>query len=237
MKLSNQSGEKPLWSQLYDLLEKRILEGEYKEGSLMPPETVLMEEFGVSRVTVRQAMEKLMNSNLIIRKRGKGTFVLKRENKLATTFQSSFFGVREENNKNDRRVICVSYEKPPIEAAYFFGITEDTKVLRVVRETYANGKPMTYYESYLNPIVGLDENTDFSESMYQKLESVNFPITQVKEKITAKMMNKSEKEIFELTGQHAVMDRIRMGSSKDTPVEYTISKYVAEGYELTINLK
>ena len=54
MKLSFQSGQKPLWSQLYDILESRILNGEYKEGEVLPSEMSLMEEFGVSRVTVRQ---------------------------------------------------------------------------------------------------------------------------------------------------------------------------------------
>lgn len=58
MKLSYQSGQKPLWSQLYDILESRILNGEYKEGDVLPSEMALMEEFNVSRITVRQAMDK-----------------------------------------------------------------------------------------------------------------------------------------------------------------------------------
>ncbi|UTY39772.1 GntR family transcriptional regulator [Allocoprobacillus halotolerans] len=79
MKLQSQSGEKPLWSQLYDVLESRILNGVYKEGEVLPSEMSLMEEFGVSRVTVRQAMDKLIHSKLISRKRGKGTIVLKKK--------------------------------------------------------------------------------------------------------------------------------------------------------------
>ena len=95
MKLSFQSGQKPLWSQLYDILESRILNGDYKEGEVLPSEMALMEEFEVSRVTVRQAMDKLINAKLISRKSGKGTIVLKRENTVATSFQSSFNGVEE----------------------------------------------------------------------------------------------------------------------------------------------
>ena len=45
MKLSFQSGQKPLWSQLYDILESRILNGDYKEGEVLPSEMALMEEF------------------------------------------------------------------------------------------------------------------------------------------------------------------------------------------------
>lgn len=49
MKLSFQSGQKPLWSQLYDILESRILNGDYQEGEVLPSEMALMEEFEVSR--------------------------------------------------------------------------------------------------------------------------------------------------------------------------------------------
>ncbi len=237
MKLSYQSGQKPLWRQLYDILESRILSGEYKEGELMPSEVNLIKEFDVSRVTVRQAMDKLINSKLILRKPGKGTYVLKRENRVETSFQSSFHGIKEKNNTNDRRVIDLAYVTPPIEVAYFFDISTDVKVLKLTRETYVDDKPVTYYESYLNPLVPLNESTDFEKSMYKKLEEVDYPITHVKEQITASLINKAEMKIFKTDKTQAIMNRIRKGSSGETPVEYTISKYIADGYELVIDLK
>ncbi len=237
MKLSYQSGQKPLWSQLYDILESRILNGDYKEGEVLPSEMALIEEFEVSRVTVRQAMDKLINAKLISRKRGKGTIVLKRENNVATSFQSSFNGVEEKNNANDRRVISVEYTKPPIDVAYFFGVSVNQLVLKLTRQTFVDGKPVTHYESYINPIVPVDDQTDFSESMYAKLEQAGYPITHVKEKITAAIMTAKEKDMFGVTKNEALMNRIRMGSSEDIPIEYTYSKYVAKGYELVIDLK
>ena len=237
MKLSYQSGQKPLWSQLYDILESRILNGDYKEGEVLPSEMALIEEFEVSRVTVRQAIDKLINAKLISRKRGKGTIVLKRENNVATSFQSSFNGVEEKNNANDRRVISVEYTKPPIDVAYFFGVSVNQLVLKLTRQTFVDGKPVTHYESYINPIVPVDDQTDFSESMYAKLEQAGYPITHVKEKITAAIMTAKEKDMFGVTKNEALMNRIRMGSSEDIPIEYTYSKYVAKGYELVIDLK
>lgn len=237
MKLSYESGQKPLWSQLYDVLESRILNGDYKEGEVLPSEMSLMDEFEVSRVTVRQAMDKLINAKLISRKRGKGTIVLKRENVVATSFQSSFNGVEEMNNANDRRVISVEYVQPTIDVAYYFGISTNKLVLKLTRQTYVDGKPVTHYETYLNPIVPLDEKTDFSGSMYQKLEQVGYPITGVNEKITASIMTTSEKEMFGIHKTEAIMNRIRMGKSENIPIEYTYSKYVAKGYELEINLQ
>ena len=237
MKLSAQSGQKPLWSQLYDILESRILNGEYKEGEVLPSELSLMEEFEVSRVTVRQAMDKLINAKLIVRKRGKGTIVLKRENRVATSFLSSFNGIEEKNNANDRRVISVEYVTPPIDVAYYFGISSKRPILRLTRQTFVDNKPVTHYETYLNPIVPLDDQTDFSESMYTQLELAGYPITSVKEKITASIMNAKDKERFGIHRNEAMMNRIRMGRSQDIPIEYTYSQYVAAGYELVIDLK
>jgi Transcriptional regulators len=237
MKLQFGTGEKPLWSQLYDILENKIINGEYKEGEVLPSELSLMEEYGVSRVTVRQAMDKLINAKLISRKRGKGTIVLKRENTVATSFQSSFNGVEEMNNANDRRVLSLEYTNPPIDVAYYFGISAKRPVLRLIRQTFVEGKPMTYYETYLNPIIPVDDQTDFSESMYACLEQAGYPVNKVTEKITASIINAKEKEIFNITKNEAIMNRIRMGKSNDIPVEYTYSKYVAKGYELVIDLK
>lgn len=237
MKLSSQSGEKPLWSQLYDILEVKILNGEYLEGDILPSELSLMDEFEVSRVTVRQAMDKLINAKLISRKRGKGTIVLARENTVETSFQSSFNGVTEKNNVNDRRVIAVEYVIPPIDVAYYFGVSSNKPILKLTRQTYIDGKPVTHYESYINPIIPVDNQTDFSGSMYQKLEEVGFPITHVKEMITASIMNSKEKELFNVSKAGALMNRTRMGSSDSKPVEYTYSKYVANGYELEIDIQ
>lgn len=237
MKLSYQSGEKPLWSQLYDILETRILNGEYQAGEILPSEISLMKEFEVSRITVRQAMDKLINAKLISRKRGKGTIVLKRENNVATSFQSSFHGIEEKNNKDDRRVISVAYVKPPIDVAYFFDIPVEKKVLQLIRQTYRENCPVTRYETYLNPIVSLDDHHDFSGSLYQELEFAGYPITEVKEKITASLMSEQEKVLFDIQQNEAIMHRIRMGSSHDIPIEYTFSQYVANGYELIIHLK
>ena len=50
-------------------------------------------------------------------------------------------------------------------------------------------------------------------------------------------MTAKEKEMFGVTRNEALMNRIRMGSSEDIPIEYTYSRYVANGYELVIDLK
>ena len=65
----------PRYAQLADLLRQRIARGVWKQGELLPSLDALVAEFGVARVTVRQAIERLARENLVSPQRGRGTFV------------------------------------------------------------------------------------------------------------------------------------------------------------------
>jgi ABC-type glycerol-3-phosphate transport system substrate-binding protein len=65
----------PLYRQLKEILEERIREGEFRAGKRLPTEKELCQEFGVSRITVRQALSELINEGLLFRRQGSGTFV------------------------------------------------------------------------------------------------------------------------------------------------------------------
>lgn len=68
----------PRYAQLADLLRQRIARGVWKEGELLPSLDALVAEFGVARVTVRQAIHRLSRENLVSPQRGRGTFVTAR---------------------------------------------------------------------------------------------------------------------------------------------------------------
>ena len=65
----------PIYHQLYEILRGNIVRGEWQPGDILPSETELIEQYQVSRITVRQALEALVNDGLIYRQRGRGTFV------------------------------------------------------------------------------------------------------------------------------------------------------------------
>lgn len=65
----------PLYEQVQKLIRSRILAGEWRSREPLPGEVSLSQEFGVSIGTVRKAMDQLMRENLVVRERGRGTFV------------------------------------------------------------------------------------------------------------------------------------------------------------------
>ncbi len=73
-KLSSNSSE-PLYVQLMINIKNDIKNGIYKIGDQLPNEEILGETFGVSRITVRSAITQLVKEGVVVKKRGKGTYV------------------------------------------------------------------------------------------------------------------------------------------------------------------
>ena len=70
----------PLWRQLADILRDKIESGELPAGGVMPSETTLAQEHGLSRGTVVKALDTLEREGLVERVQGRGTFVTTRPN-------------------------------------------------------------------------------------------------------------------------------------------------------------
>ena len=69
------TGSLPLYEQLKDIIKQGISSGKLVPGDLLPSESELCERYGISRSTVRQAFSELEDDGLVIRMRGKGSFV------------------------------------------------------------------------------------------------------------------------------------------------------------------
>ncbi|MCU8651083.1 GntR family transcriptional regulator, partial [Escherichia coli] len=68
-------GRKPLYRQIADRIREQIARGELKPGDALPTESALQTEFGVSRVTVRQALRQLVEQQILESIQGSGTYV------------------------------------------------------------------------------------------------------------------------------------------------------------------
>lgn len=143
----------PLWYQLAQILRSEILGGELAAGARVPPEVELARRYGVSVVTVRQALRSLEEEVLISRQRGRGTFVTRglprrQELRLAGSTESVIaHQIAGETEVLEHGVIPV----PPAVARHFAGERE-VYFFRSVRRD--QGLPLNYAVSYVLPEYG-----------------------------------------------------------------------------------
>ncbi|MDR1170979.1 MAG: GntR family transcriptional regulator [Bacteroidales bacterium] len=73
-------GNIPYYKQIYELLRRQILDEEFTEGDLLPSENELCTRHGVTRPTIRHALDALVNDGLIVKHKGKGSIVRRNPN-------------------------------------------------------------------------------------------------------------------------------------------------------------
>jgi len=79
----------PRYFQVYASLLERIRSGEFSQGSLLPPERQLGEEYGVSRITVIKSLDMLEREGYVVRQQGRGTFVARLSGRVVAATQPS----------------------------------------------------------------------------------------------------------------------------------------------------
>ncbi|MCR3760003.1 GntR family transcriptional regulator [Clostridium felsineum] len=236
MKLDFSSGAKPLWSQMANIIKTRIEDGEYEIGCTLPSEMSFADEFNVSRITVRQALNRLMTDGYILRQRGKGTIVKRDRTGFSTRMQSSFKQLQDEYNKTTKILISVNNVKAPENVAEVFDIDTGDNVIMLERSVESKGKVITIYHNYISPKVGASLKDDFTGSFYKYLEMKGFYITSAKEVISAKISTDKDKEIFGFSSDKAMLLKTKYGYSDGVPVEITYGTYIADEYSIVIEL-
>ena len=145
------SGRTQLYFQLYDILYRDIRDGVYKPGQLLPTESTLIEQYHISRVTVRKALDLLTNDGLIAKRRGYGTFV---QNKKV---EQTLTRVQHFANEMEKRGVESSVTMLANEIVYAsktiadeLELTEGAELVRVERLRYADGVPMCIENAYFD---------------------------------------------------------------------------------------
>jgi GntR family transcriptional regulator len=146
----------PMYGKIASIVRNRIHSGQYEKGRRLPTEDDLVKEFGASKITIRNALSKLAEEGLILRFRGRGTFVSdKYSHKKKHTFLSLYDIVRSLEESVIKSVdICemtVSETRIPREIMNFFHIGADDVVVRVQRVIWRDKVPIDFHENYLKP--------------------------------------------------------------------------------------
>jgi len=140
----------PLYHQLYEILRGSIHSGEWLPGDMIPPESELTERYEVSRTTVRQVLDMLVNEGLIYRQRGRGSFVAHPTVEQALVRIVSFTDdMRQRGLTPGTEVLFSGLVPAPVDIARRLEIEPGEELAHLKRLRLAEGEPMSVEESFL----------------------------------------------------------------------------------------
>lgn len=140
----------PMYHQLKELVSEKIESGEWAPGHRLPTEAELSKEFGVSRITVRHAMQLLQNQGMLERKQGRGTFVA--QPKVAHDLMSMYqdgLNVKQMGRLPQLELVSLERKKPPASVASRLNLPVSEEVYDLKRLLLGDGEPLMLIHSWL----------------------------------------------------------------------------------------
>ncbi len=147
----DRSSPVPLYFQLSQQLEAAIEHGALTPGSLLGNEIDLAGRLGLSRPTVRQAIQSLVDKGLLVRRRGVGTQVVHSQVKRPLELSSLYDDLEAAGQRPATKVLVNTVVPASAEVAAALNVAEGSDVHRVERLRLSHGEPMAYLCNYLPP--------------------------------------------------------------------------------------
>ncbi len=231
----------PMYYQLKELLREYIAAGEWKPGDMIPSERELSEQYGISRMTARQALKELTTEGLLYREQGKGTFVAepKIEQKL-----TRLTGFSEDMHKRQMepggRVLRLELITPSTVVCRALQITPEQNVVLLERLRLAEGEPIALETChlYFNDVYRLMDEQFENNSLYSILRTkYNVQPTKAQQQVEADLCSRREQDLLQIaTGSPVLRNRRIAYSQWERPFEYTESAYRADRYVFQVEL-
>ncbi|MBO1266797.1 GntR family transcriptional regulator [Arthrobacter cavernae] len=223
-----------VYQQLADALTERI--GELDPGARLPTEEELMEKYAISRTTVRKAIQMLADKGLLVRRQGKGTFVMSQRpvptlNRLAP-FMESFTaaGIKTVKSLLEYRWIEKDSTVPPKLRS------EDNLVLMVRRAYLSEGWPYALAEIFIPSQIGRHISRADVErnSIYQVIQDrAHIPLVRAEITVTMQQPPDHVAGMLDVHGFPMVprLERTTLGASGDV-LECTVTYFHPKGFEI-----
>jgi GntR family transcriptional regulator len=144
-----------LYTKVEETIAAEIADGEYRPGQQLPTEDELLRRFEVSRITVRRAIQNLIQRGLLEIRRGRGTFVLEPRIEAELTKLSGFVeDMNAAGRKASARVLSQSVVPATSRIAERLQLGRGARVMRIERVRLANGLPVSFDQTYLPLALG-----------------------------------------------------------------------------------
>ncbi|MCF6408342.1 GntR family transcriptional regulator [Pseudalkalibacillus salsuginis] len=238
----NKHSSLPLYTQVERYLTTEIKNGGYHSGDLIPSERELSEKFQISRMTVRQAINNLVNKGILYRERGKGTFVaapkIGYQLKGIVSFSED---MRRRGLEPSTKVVSFkTMSNPPEHILNRLACRDEKKVIQLVRIRFANEEPVAIETAYLsyNLFANLSEK-DTGGSIYDFVrKELKLEIHRAEQQIEAAIVGEKDGFLLDISpGSPVLIVNRTTYLSNGVPFETVKTVFRADRYHFSIEMK
>lgn len=234
------TGAGPLYLQLQRRINDAVLLGRLKSGDSLPPEREMAAMTGLSRVTVRKAVEGLVATGRLVQRRGSGTFVAPPVERMeqALSLLTSFTEDMARRGKSvESQWISRKLAAPAPEEIMALGLGAGDLVARLERVRCSDGVPLAIEHASLPPMV-LPDPSVVTGSLYAVLQQGGHRPVRAVQRITAANLNPRDAQLLGVAAGTAGLKIERIGYlANGRVVEFTRSLYRGDAYDFAVELK
>jgi GntR family transcriptional regulator len=219
----DRSSPVPLWAQLLADLRRRLDAGEFTDR--FPTDNELIDEYELSRHTVRDAVRRLQDEGVVSRERGRGTFVTAPavEQPWGGGIIYSLFRSVEAQGFEQRSKVLDLSETTDAEAAGRLAVRANAKLVRLERLRLVDGHPLAHDVAWLpavvaRPLLGVDFT---HTALYDELAGrCGVHLTEGTERVFAVVPDDHQRDLLGLAARQAAFRLERLSQAGETTVEW-----------------
>jgi GntR family transcriptional regulator len=232
----------PLHLQVFTKLRDAIYRGDHAEGTQLPGELALVDQFDVSRITVRRALDELAARGLVERVQGRGTTVLPRPK--FSPVVADVNGLLEQNAvialETTSKLSEFGYVPASADVAHALNLKRGERVQMAVRIRSREGAPFAHVTSWIPEVIGRRFDAEELERtpVLSLLEQHGLTIDYIEQTISAAIATRAVARALALEPGAPVLEVERMVFASDgRPVEKSRAFYPAGQHEYRITLR
>jgi len=232
----------PLYAQLEEILRARIARGEWHENQRIPSENELNKTYGLSRMTARRVLTKLVQDGLLFRVPGKGTFLAPVK---ISAVSPAYAGVREQleamGYQTSTELLGIDREMPSVKVRKKLRLLDGQEVYAVHRVRSVQGEPISLHHSYVPAHLAPDlDQLDVVKEQLCVLLELNFSLAMkhVEENLEAASVTTEESRLLQMReGQSVLLLEDLISDVQGTPFEYSSIVFRGDKISLRFDYK
>lgn len=230
-------GKAPIYLRLAQTLRQKIVTGELDTGDALPSERDLCRILEASRVTVRRAIETLIDEGLLIRRQGSGTYVAPRIEAQGSYLSSFSEDAAARGETTGAIWLMRTYAPASAEEARVLELDPAAQVLRLGRVRLAGGEPLAI-EHAIVPAEFIPDLEGLGDSLYAALEARGLRPVSGTQKVRASLATPTEAGLLSIAEKSELLRIERVTRLADgRPVEFTRSAYRGDRYDFVSELR